>query len=142
MNLTMCSCYVCDKLSIKHILSMMFYVIPWRFSIFEQIKIIPLSRSSRLLFLYLFCNMYVLNWSLRQNLQHLTALFQDSLKLQVFNHKKSGEPCINWKHILENLQIKENVGWIGLYFIYCKHKMNVQQKSKTTQKQHYKYTIM
>jgi len=47
----------------------------------------------------------------------------------LFN-QKSGEPCINCQHILENLQI------------YCKHKMNVQQKSKTTQKQHYKYTIM
>jgi len=63
--------------------------------LFQQFKIIPLSRSSSLLLLYLLCNMYVLNWSFRQNLQHLTALFQDSLKLQVtltftflFNHKK------------------------------------------------------
>ena len=54
--------------------------------------------------------MYAFGHRFRLNLQHLTALFQDSLKLQVFNHKKSGEPCINWKHILENLQIKENVG--------------------------------
>jgi len=45
----------------------------------------------------------------------LSALFQDSLKLQVIawlnaDRKYSGEPCINWKHVLENIQNKENVG--------------------------------